>query len=88
MAATRELEEETGVRLSTNELTQLGTYAGIGRDPRGRTLSVVFIAVLNNRSTIAAGDDASDAQWINLDEIPDLAFDHGLILKDALKRIG
>lgn len=64
-AIVRELEEETG--LKTNNLRQLYTFSAIGRDPRGRTVSVTFFGLTDmNNSTVKGGDDASDAQWFSL----------------------
>jgi len=84
-AAARELREETG--LSEIKLEQIGAFGDPGRDPRGHTVSVVFAAVLNEPRDARAADDASDAQWHSARRPPKLAFDHGKILKMALKRL-
>jgi 8-oxo-dGTP diphosphatase len=81
-AAPRELAEETGLRIG--ELRLLGVYDTPGRDPRGWTVSVVYLAHVPTESTVAGADDASDARWFAVDELPKLAFDHGVILVDAL----
>jgi 8-oxo-dGTP diphosphatase len=81
-AAPRELAEETG--LQVGELRLLGVYDTPGRDPRGWSVSVVYLARLPSEETVAGADDASDARWFAADELPELAFDHGLILADAL----
>ena len=79
--ANRELEEETG--LKNIALTQFKTYGTPGRDPRGRTISVVYYGFLSNASPIVeAGDDAAEACWFALDELPELAFDHESIMRD------
>ena len=81
-AARRELREETGVEVS--ELTQVMTVGEPGRDPRGWTVSVVYLARLDPKSVkLAAGDDAADARWFPLDALPELAFDHRMILDHA-----
>src|SRR5712691_1268915 len=59
-AASRELFEETGLRLSDLEL--LGVYDTPGRDPRGQTVSIVYIARLASEQPVIGGDDASDAR--------------------------
>ncbi|MCI3220875.1 NUDIX hydrolase [Streptomyces sp. NP-1717] len=82
-AAARELEEETAISLSTAELRQVGPYHAPGRDPRGRVVTIAYTATLPTPVPPAAGDDASDARWWPLDALPDLAFDHDQILKDA-----
>lgn len=79
-AALRELKEETNIE--NISLKQFRTYGGVDRDPRGRTVSVVFYACVEKQLEAIAGDDASKAQWFNINELPALAFDHGQILKE------
>ena len=43
-----------------------------------------FAGKINNPSEVNGGDDAEDAQWFSIDDIPDLAFDHAEIIKAAL----
>lgn len=81
-AAPRELAEETGLRIA--DLGLLGVYDTPGRDPRGWTVSVVYLARLALREPVAGADDARDARWFSAEALPDLAFDHGLIVADAL----
>ena len=79
--ARRELEEETG--LKNIDLIQFRAYGKPGRDPRGRTISVVYYGfITNENSTIKAGDDAAEAAWFNLNALPPLAFDHECIIRD------
>jgi len=74
-AIVRELKEETD--LSASGLQQLFTFSALGRDPRGRTVSVTFFGTADyENSTVQEGDDASNAQWFDLNHLPDLAFDH------------
>jgi 8-oxo-dGTP diphosphatase len=82
-AAARELEEETGVRLTT-KLRQIGAFGDPGRDPRGHTVSIAFLAEARRTPKIDAGDDASDARWFPLNKLPPLAFDHRKIVRAAL----
>lgn len=92
-AAHRELAEETGLPKGTCYLEQLYTFGDAYRDPRTRTISVAYIALV--RPTLAAlvvaGDDALSAEWVSVQEIADknirLAFDHNKILDMAVKRI-
>ena len=81
-AAERELAEETG--LSGVELEQMHTFGGIGRDPRGRQISVVFSGVLHERPEPEAGDDAAEARWFDIAKLPDMAFDHIKIAEMAI----
>jgi 8-oxo-dGTP diphosphatase len=78
-AARRELDEETGVKVA--ELEQLYTFGDPGRDPRGWTVSVVYLARVNFGDVKPkAADDAAAVAWFPLDELPELAFDHAKIL--------
>lgn len=83
-AASRELAEETGLRLGALEL--LGVYDTPGRDPRGWTVSVVYLARVQGASEVIGADDASEARWFDVEELPELAFDHALIVADARAR--
>ena len=84
--ALRELQEETNLR--EVELRQFHTFTDPHRDPRERVISIVFIGFLDEGvSVIEAGDDASDAKWFPLTQLPPLAFDHDKILQTALKTL-
>ena len=83
-AAARELAEETGLRLGS--LSLLGVYDTPGRDPRGWTVSVTYIAKLPTQTPVTGGDDAREARWFGADTLPKLAFDHATIIGDALVR--
>jgi 8-oxo-dGTP diphosphatase len=86
-ACARELAEETGVRAAT--LVQLGAYGRPGRDPRGRNVSVVYLApVRPDGADARAGDDAAQARWHPVDDLPELAFDHAEIVGHGLRRFG
>ncbi len=84
-AAARELTEETG--LKQINLLQIYTFSAPNRDPRGRVISTAFGAVLDNEGefSLQPGSDASQAVWVDLSELPPLAFDHLSIIKTALK---
>lgn len=79
-ACKRELLEETGIKVE--KMTQFKTYDEVDRDPRHRTISVVFTTELENREEVEGGDDAAQADWFCLDSLPQLAFDHQQILED------
>ena len=85
-AARREFREETG--LEAGELAQMQTVGTIGRDPRGRTISVVFLAYLPEAQTPVAGDDAANARWFAAPALPTLAFDHADIVATAFEHAG
>ena len=82
--ALRELEEETA--LKGTYVQQFHTYSDPNRDPRERVITVAFFALVRIQE-VEAGDDANKAQWFAIDEVPQLAFDHDVILRDALKRL-
>jgi len=82
-AIARELQEETNLVL--NNLQQFRAYSRPNRDPRGRTISVIFISVLKEFPAAVAGDDAAAVKWFPLDQLPALAFDHGEIVKDIIE---
>ena len=81
--ANRELKEEAG--LQNIKLNQFRTYGAVNRDPRGRTVSVVYYGFANPAKVkIYADDDAAAAQWFPINYLPMLAFDHKEILDDLL----
>ncbi|MEI7596164.1 MAG: NUDIX hydrolase [Bacteroidota bacterium] len=83
-AAHRELEEETG--LGNVALSQFYTFDAIGRDPRHRTISTIFVGFTNeNNCKIKANDDAADAQWFDINALPEMAFDHKMIIEKAVE---
>jgi 8-oxo-dGTP diphosphatase len=84
-ACMRELEEETGIRIS--ELKQFKAFGAVDRDPRHRTISVIFYAFTEDKIIALAGDDAAKAQWFPLDQLPELAFDHQLILEEFKEEV-
>lgn len=85
-AAKRELEEETGVK--DVYLEQLYTFGNPKRDPRGRVITIAYIALITSENIkLKATTDVSDAQWFSIKKIPPLAFDHKKILDYSLKRL-
>lgn len=82
-ACIRELEEETGLKLEKME--QFRAYDAIDRDPRHRTISVVFSANIGKQTKVKGADDASNAAWFSINKLPELAFDHALILTEFFK---
>lgn len=79
-ACKRELEEETGILI--REVKQFKAYGDVNRDPRHRTISVVFYAQTETELLPEAGDDAANARWFPLSDLPVLAFDHARILEE------
>jgi 8-oxo-dGTP diphosphatase len=86
VGAARELREETGVEVGSDQLEQLGAYGAPGRDPRGPTVSIAFAVRLGEAAAAAGGDDAAEAEWRPVSGLFDdgLAFDHATILRDGL----
>lgn len=82
--ALRELKEETG--FVADFIEQFHTYSAPGRDPRERVISIAYLALVRI-GEVKGGDDAAEADWFPVDKIPQLAFDHDVILRDALARL-
>jgi len=80
-ASKRELQEETGLQIEA--LHQLKTYGAIDRDPRGRTISIAFAGIINSAFEVKGADDAEEANWFEMNDLPALAFDNLEILEDA-----
>lgn len=80
--AIRELEEETGLKV--NEIRQIGAYSKVDRDPRGRTITVAYLAIVDAPVAVEGQDDAAKAEWFPLKVLPPLAFDHADIIRDAI----
>ncbi|MDO4191334.1 MAG: NUDIX hydrolase [Bacteroidales bacterium] len=82
--AIRELKEETGMAVDNG--IQIGCYSKIDRDPRGRTLTVAFLIIIDKPVKVEGFDDAAKAAWFPISSLPKLAFDHDDIIADALKK--
>ena len=80
--AIRELEEETS--LMVNAIHQIGAYSKVDRDPRGRTVTVAYLAIVDSPLEVSGQDDATNAEWWPLSALPKLAFDHDEIIQDAI----
>ena len=91
--AIRELEEETGLKLTS--IHQIGAYSKVDRDPRGRTITVAYLAIVDTPIAVTGQDDAIKAEWWPLSDFldkpsgkaerPHLAFDHYDIMQDAIR---
>lgn len=85
-AAKRELSEETNVK--NIYLEQLYTFGEVARDPRGRVITVAYFALAGAKDMqIKAASDVSDVEWHSMYRLPELAFDHAMILDYALQRL-
>ena len=81
--AIRELEEETGLKVTN--IHQIGAYSKVDRDPRGRTITVAYLAIVDEPIAVTGQDDAAKAEWFPLSALPELAFDHADIIQDAIR---
>lgn len=82
--ALRELQEETG--LTGAFIRQFHTFSDPNRDPRERVITIAYYALVRMKE-VKGGDDADEAQWFALDEVPQLAFDHDRILRMAVRAL-
>lgn len=81
--AVRELKEETSIVIS--DLHQIGVYSKVDRDPRGRTVSVAYLAITDKAQDAVGQDDAAEVKWWPLTALPEMAFDHDDIMRDAVR---
>lgn len=80
----RELKEETGLDLV--KFHQVGAFGQPDRDPRDRVISIAYYTVIDHEAIAVAADDAKDAKWFDVDQLPSLAFDHQEIIRQTLQR--
>ena len=84
-AVKRELREETKIIIT--ELTQLKVFGKPFRDPRSHVVSIAYYGFVDENTVALPADDAKEAQWFPVDELPALAFDHAEIIAYALQKI-
>lgn len=86
-AVARELAEETG--LTDVRLEQMRAFGTVGRDPRGRQITIVFMGIVDEGQTVVrGGDDASEARWFDIERLPEnMAFDHERIAQVAIAKL-
>jgi len=85
-SARRELSEETG--LENVYLEQLYTFGDVKRDPRGRVITIAYMALVDGKNIkLKASTDAKEVKWFSVKNLPKLAFDHEKILSYSLKRL-
>jgi 8-oxo-dGTP diphosphatase len=82
-AAARELHEEAGVHVASADLLPVGVFDQPDRDPRGRYVTIAYVARVPASTALTAGTDARAARWWPLNDLPPLAFDHADILAAA-----
>ena len=82
--AIRELKEETGLKV--NIIHQIGAFSKVDRDPRGRTITVAYLSIIDKPIPVVGQDDADAAvaDWWPLSALPQLAFDHDEIMAEAI----
>ena len=82
--ALRELREETALEASA--IRELGVFSGVNRDPRERVITIAYYALIKP-SNVTGGDDADEAAWFPIDNLPKLAFDHQTIFDAAMEKL-
>jgi 8-oxo-dGTP diphosphatase len=83
-AVIREVYEETGLKTKIKKI--IGVYSDPNRDPRGHTITIVYLLDIIG-GDLKSNDDASDAKFFSFKELPDLSFDHNIIIKDSIRSI-
>ena len=89
-ATYREVLEETSVDIKNKSCFKYVAekiYDTPNRDPRGRTISMMSIAVIPNSTKVEARDDASEYKWFNINNLPSLAFDHREMVEYSKKKV-
>jgi 8-oxo-dGTP diphosphatase len=84
-AVKRELLEETQIEIEN--MTQLKAFGKPFRDPRSHVVSVAYYGFVAENATAFASDDAKEAKWFSVNDLPKLAFDHDEIINFALRKI-
>jgi 8-oxo-dGTP diphosphatase len=82
-AVVREVLEETGIKSTIKDL--IGIYSDPNRDPRGHTITVVYL-LKKEGGVLIPEDDAVDAKFFDINNLPELAFDHEVIIRDIIRR--
>ncbi len=82
-SVTREVFEETGLKTKINNF--FNVYSDPDRDPRGHTITLVYSLEIVG-GNLKGNDDASEAKFFELDNLPELAFDHGKIINQIIGR--
>ncbi len=82
---TKEAEPKVLLIERVSDVRQIGAYSKVDRDPRGRTVTVAYLAVIEEPAAVTGQDDAAKAEWWPLSDLPHLAFDHYDIMQDAIK---
>ncbi len=85
VAVKRELQEETQIRIET--MIQLKAFGKPYRDPRHHVVSIAYYGFVSNDVVVKASDDAKEAKWFPVNDLPKLAFDHDEIINFALQKI-
>jgi len=81
-AVAREVLEETGLKTTVDNT--IGVYSDPNRDPRGHTITVVYKLDVKG-GELKSGDDASDAKFFDVNQLPELSFDHDKIIENVLR---
>ena len=84
-ATTRILEESTG--LKGIFMQELGSYGHPKRDPGGRVIAIAFYALVQLNGNLHHPSDQFEAEWFEVNEVPDLILDHNIMVKDALNQL-
>lgn len=85
VAAKRELLEET--QITIEKVEQLKAFGKPFRDPRFHTVTIAFYGFVPENAIAKAADDAKEAKWFSINNLPELAFDHLEIINFSLEKL-
>ncbi len=87
-AVARIIKDKAGIAANKTHIEQLRTFSAVDRDPRGRVVSVAYLALVPwEKLSSSEQKDTSDAWWSEIAQAKPLAYDHELVLAEALKRL-
>lgn len=82
-AADRILSDLTG--LNNVFIRQLRAFGEVKRDPGARVVSVAYFALLNFQKIDNAAVEAHNAEWVDVDDLPPMGFDHHQMISEAVE---
>jgi len=79
----RHMKDKAGIEIKNTYIEQLYSFSKISRDPRGRVVAVAYLALIPSEKV----EYKEGVEWIEVNKIPKLAYDHSEIVKTAIERL-